>query len=72
MIKKKKAIHIAVMLIICMTGLVFTSGCGRCAGKIVACGTKGCITGCVGCGDAGCAFCTECSTSCNEDLSGDE
>lgn len=70
--KNKRVWHIVVMFVICTIGLVCMTGCGRCAGKVVACGTKGCVVGCTRCGDAGCAFCTECGTSCSEELSGDE
>lgn len=70
--KNKKAVHIVIMFMICMIGLIGSTGCGKCVGKIAACGTKGCVWGCSTCGDAGCAFCTECSNSCNEELSGDE
>lgn len=66
--KKNTVLHIIVMLFICTSGLFLMSGCGECAGKVVACGTKGCILGCVSCGDKGCAFCEGCTNGFNESM----
>lgn len=66
--KKNTGLHIIVMLIICTFGLFLMSGCGECTGKVMACGTKGCILGCASCGDLGCSFCEGCTNSCNESM----
>lgn len=67
-----KKIHIAIMLAICLLGLLFTTGCSGCFSLGHCLGTAachGCQSSCIGCAKiincSGClSFCDGCAEGC--------